>query len=221
MFRIKKTIKTILIKFSLRKKRKIFIGKDVQIIGYKNILFGQNIFISDGVWMNVNKRDLSKRLRIGNNSFIGRNNFFTVGESITLGDYFFSSIGCKFIGASHENNPFYPFSLSTTTTDKKIEIGPNVFLGANVTIIGNLKIGYGSIIGANSVVLHDIPPLSIAVGNPARVIKRFCLEKKEWIDANLFENNTVLSEKEYMNLLRQVELSYDRFCYAYTRGDYL
>ena len=50
-------------------------------------------------------------------------------------------------------------------------IGDNVSLGANVVIIGNVKIGNNVIIGAGSVVVKDIPDNSVAVGNPAKVIK--------------------------------------------------
>ena len=50
-------------------------------------------------------------------------------------------------------------------------IGDNVTLGVNVTIIGGITIGNNVIIGAGSVVVKDIPDNSVAVGNPARVIR--------------------------------------------------
>lgn len=50
-------------------------------------------------------------------------------------------------------------------------IGDNVWTGKNVCIMPNVKIGNGAIIGANSVVTHNIPPYSVAVGSPAKVIK--------------------------------------------------
>lgn len=50
-------------------------------------------------------------------------------------------------------------------------IGDNVSIGANVCIIGNIKVGNDSIIGAGSVIIKDIPPFSVVVGNPGRVIK--------------------------------------------------
>lgn len=54
---------------------------------------------------------------------------------------------------------------------KGIVIEDDVWIGANVTILDGVKIGSGSIVGAGSVVTKDIPPRSIAVGNPARVIR--------------------------------------------------
>lgn len=52
-----------------------------------------------------------------------------------------------------------------------IKICRNVWLGEKVSVLGGVTIGEGSIIGTGSVVTHDIPPYSIAVGAPARVIK--------------------------------------------------
>jgi len=51
-----------------------------------------------------------------------------------------------------------------------IEIGHDVWIGYNVLIIKSCKIGTGAVIGAGSVVTHDIPPYAIAYGVPARVV---------------------------------------------------
>ena len=55
----------------------------------------------------------------------------------------------------------------------RVTIGNNVFIGANTTILPNVRIGDDCVIGANSVVTHDIPCGSVAVGNPCRVIKSY------------------------------------------------
>ena len=66
-------------------------------------------------------------------------------------------------------------------------VGNDVWIGQNVTIMPGVNIGDGAIIGTNSTVASDIPPYSIAAGNPARVIrKRFddetiqLLEQLQW-----------------------------------------
>lgn len=51
-------------------------------------------------------------------------------------------------------------------------IGDNVYLGANVCIIGNIKIGNNVIVGAGAVVVKDVPDNCVVAGNPARIIKR-------------------------------------------------
>ncbi|MFW5525562.1 MAG: DapH/DapD/GlmU-related protein [Prevotella sp.] len=54
----------------------------------------------------------------------------------------------------------------------KIVIGDNVWIGDKATVLAGVHIGEGVVIGANSVVTHDIPPYCVAVGNPATVIKK-------------------------------------------------
>ena len=60
-------------------------------------------------------------------------------------------------------------------------IGDNVWVGDNVTILPNVHIGNGCVVGSNSVVTKDIPDNCIAVGIPAKVIKKYDFEKKKWV----------------------------------------
>lgn len=61
-----------------------------------------------------------------------------------------------------------------------VYIGNNVWIGEQVCILPGVSIGEGSIIGANAVVTKDIPSNSIAVGNPARVIRVYDQSNKKW-----------------------------------------
>ncbi|MCF0116479.1 MAG: CatB-related O-acetyltransferase, partial [Bacilli bacterium] len=88
--------------------------------------------------------------------------------------------------ANHFMNGFttYPFNIFSDELQKHTPpldkmpikgdtvIGNDVWIGQNVTILPGVHIGDGAIIGANSVVGSNIPPYSIAVGNPCRVIKK-------------------------------------------------
>jgi phosphonate metabolism protein (transferase hexapeptide repeat family) len=56
-------------------------------------------------------------------------------------------------------------------SERKVEIGNDVWIGHNVVIMGNVTIGNGAVIGSSSVVTKDIPPFAIAVGNPTRIIR--------------------------------------------------
>ncbi|AKF03110.1 Maltose O-acetyltransferase [Sandaracinus amylolyticus] len=62
-----------------------------------------------------------------------------------------------------------------------IDIGEQVFVGERACILRGVTIGAHSIIGAGSVVNCDIPPLSVAVGAPARVVKRWDARRGEWV----------------------------------------
>lgn len=63
-----------------------------------------------------------------------------------------------------------------------VEIGEGSWLGENVCVIG-ASVGKHCVIGANSVVTHDIPDYCIAVGSPAKVIKKYDFSLKKWIKA--------------------------------------
>ncbi len=91
--------------------------------------------------------------------------------------------------------------------EKKTIIGNDVWIGTNVTILNGLDIGDGAVIGANTIVTADVPPYSIVVGNPGRVVKfRFSAEiisqliELKWWDLphevlqekfNLFRSNDI------------------------------
>lgn len=64
---------------------------------------------------------------------------------------------------------------------KPVRIGDNVWLGESVCVLPGVTIGEGSIIGALSVVSKSIPAFSIAVGNPAKVVKKYDFEINKWI----------------------------------------
>ncbi len=67
-----------------------------------------------------------------------------------------------------------------------VKIGPGAYLGANAVVLMGVTIGECAVIGAGSVVMDDVPPYSVAVGTPARVVKK--LEKKFTpADASLYD----------------------------------
>jgi len=196
---------------SLRCQGRLQIGRgshihsSVHLLGKENIRVGRNTCVSQGSWLNVNHRQKDKiAIEIGNNCFIGKNNFFTSGDMISIADYTLTSIDCKFIGSTHKiDDPEVPYLLTGTTDTNQIIIGVNCFIGAGVTVLGNVKVGHGSVIGANSFVLHDIPPFSIAIGNPAKIIKQYSFLYKAWLPTSeVLLENKIPSELEYLTQLK-------------------
>ena len=82
----------------------------------------------------------------------------------------------------------------------KIEIGNDVWIGEGVTMMPNVKVGNGAIIGACSFVNKDIPPYSIAVGVPVKVIRYRFSDDKIMLMQNLqwwdWEPEKILREYE-------------------------
>jgi len=97
---------------------------------------------------------------------------------LIIGNYCSIAEGCHaFLGGNHRSDwistyPFYenfPGSChqSVRSTKGNIIIGNDVWIGHGVTLMSGITIGDGAIIGAMSVVVQDIPPYTIACGNPA------------------------------------------------------
>lgn len=66
----------------------------------------------------------------------------------------------------------YPRLIESVTRARPIRIERNVWVGFDACVLPGVTIGEGSVIGARSVVVEDVPPFSVAVGNPARVIRK-------------------------------------------------
>jgi len=63
-------------------------------------------------------------------------------------------------------------SYSGSSEDRYPKVGNNVTFGAGSIVIGNITVGDNAIIGAGAVVVKDVPPNSVVVGNPAKIIKQ-------------------------------------------------
>lgn len=159
------------------------IDPSAQILGWRNVRIGQRCVISEATWINVNDRENTDcAVHIGSHCFIGRRNFLSSGKRIRIGDYCLTGVDCHFLGADHlHHTPYVAYLTTGTTLDGVIDIGPNCWFGASVTVLKNVRIGFGSIIGAGAVVTRDVPPFSVAVGNPARVLKRFDPMRDAWV----------------------------------------
>lgn len=159
-----------------------FIDPSVHVLGWRAVRIGRNVVIAGGSILNVNNRDASPKIVIGDNSYIGRYSFFSSGISIEIAPYALLSPGCRLLGAHHVyDDPFRPYISTGVTKNGVLRLGTNVMMGANATIMGSVAIGHGSVIGANALVTHNVPPFSLVVGSPARIVKRFNILTRRWV----------------------------------------
>lgn len=114
--------------------------------------------------------DHGNGVKLGEHTFVNSNCTFLDGGYITIGDHTLIGPDCRFLTHQHPMN--YLERKETKETDLPIKIGKDCWIGGNVTVCPGVTIGDRSIIGAGSVVTKDIPNDCVAVGNPARVIKR-------------------------------------------------
>ena len=148
-------------------------------------------------------RDLYK-IEIGYGSYGGCFSSGNIRPNVTFGNYCSIAGGVKIFRANHPYHRFtmhpilydpryFPPPISNETKKqikpliyKKLNIGHDVWIGTNVVILpGCVSIGNGAIIGAGSIVTHDVPPYSIVAGNPARIIRmRFSPEEIARLEAS-------------------------------------
>jgi acetyltransferase-like isoleucine patch superfamily enzyme len=182
-----------------------FVDPTAQVLGWRQVRLGRNVVIGEHSWLNVNDRTKDDAaIEIGEDSFIGRRNFFNAGALIRLGPFCLTGVDCHFLGSDHRHEtPFAPYIATGNETHQRIVVGANCWFGASVTVLGDVEIGFGSILGAGSVVTAGIPPFSVAVGNPARVIKRFDPARKAWVPVAEFPADAVLpTEADYIAEVR-------------------
>ncbi len=113
---------------------------------------------------------------IGNNTFISANNDIQIGNNVIMSSYIFISDHDHSFADINKNLHEQPL-----TEDSHVKIGDNVFLGVKSSILKNVTIGNGSIVGANAVVTNNVPPYCVVAGNPAKIIKRYDFKKKAWV----------------------------------------
>ncbi len=140
---------------------KIFMGDDVRISG--------ELFIAGGHVFDA------PQLRISDRVFLGHRVSFRVSQQIVVEDGVLIAQGC-YITDSDEHPmdaDLRAQGLPPAAADiKSVRICKNAWIGRGAYILKGVTIGEGAIVGAGAVVAKDVPPFSIAVGNPARLLPK-------------------------------------------------
>ena len=165
-----------------------FLGKKVLFVAPFRIDGIIGISINDftsfqrGLWLYCCGIDnIQANLTIGRSSVFGYNNHIACVRSVTIGDFVLTANNVYISDNAHEFEDITkPIINQPVRFKKPIKIADGAWIGENVSIIG-ASVGRNSVIGANSVVTHDIPDYCVAVGAPAKIIKRFDLKKKKWV----------------------------------------
>ena len=113
--------------------------------------------------------DHGNGLHIGENVFVNYNAMMLDAGNITIGARTLIGPNCSLYTPQHPID--YRLRRQTIESAHPIVIGEDCWLGGNVTVCPGVTIGDRTVIGAGSVVTHDIPADSLAAGNPCRVIR--------------------------------------------------
>ena len=113
--------------------------------------------------------DYGKQISVGRRFFANFNLTILDEAPVTFGDDCFIGPNVSIYTACHSTDPIERNSRREWA--RPVSIGCNVWIGGSVVILPGVTIGDNVTIGAGSVVVHDIPSGSIAVGNPCRAVK--------------------------------------------------
>lgn len=154
-----------------------WIRRPIAIINGANISIGDDCFIRDGARLEiVNRPGLpTGKLVIGNRVSIEQNAHIIACDEVIIEDDVLIAPRCAIVDTTHpvESSDSSNRSGQIDTARSSVHIGRRVFLGINVVVLPNVTIGENTVVGANSVVTHDLPANCVAVGSPAKVIRRF------------------------------------------------
>ena len=114
--------------------------------------------------------DYGKHIRVGKRFFANFGLTVLDEAYVTIGDDCFIGPNVGIYTACHDVDPGKRNSRDEWA--RPVNIGDNCWIGGGATILPGVSIGSGCTIGAGSVVVHDIPDNSVAVGNPAKVVKK-------------------------------------------------
>jgi len=149
-----------------------------------NLFVGTNVFIGGNAWFDLGK---NTKVYIGNSTGIGRycqisggwaemQDHIRIGATVMMGDRVFMTT------TDHDYTDISKSIREQQVVSKgSITIENDSWIGVGACIMPGVRIGRHVVIGANSVVTNSIPAYSVAVGNPAKVIKKYDFKVAKWV----------------------------------------
>ena len=152
------------------------IAKSAKIVHSSITVKGKNnsLIIDEGVRIYRSSLEIvgdNCLLHVGKNSMIGDDCYLSVkedGKTLFIGQNCGFSRNVKLM--TSDGHPIYQGEIRVNLA-KDIVVEDDVWIADNVTVLKGVRIGKGSVVGINATVVKDIPSYSVAVGNPAKVVK--------------------------------------------------
>lgn len=172
-------------KFIWKKARLIRFPVDIR--GRKYISVGEGFTTGVGCRLEAYPIDDKPVLHIGKNVQINDYVHITAMTSVKIGNnvlmaskiYISDCTHGSYTGAENDSSPL-SIPIDRPLSTKPVIIGDNVWIGELVSVLPGVTIGKGSIVGANSVVTKNLPDFVIAIGIPAKPIKKFNFQSQRW-----------------------------------------
>jgi acetyltransferase-like isoleucine patch superfamily enzyme len=160
---------------------KTVVLRPLSIEGYENIALGKDVTVGKYSWLAaLPLSGTAVELCIGDGSRIGNFNHIYATQKILIGKKVLTADKVYISDNLHRFDRVDMAILDQPIRQlAPVSIGDGTWLGENVCVLG-ASIGRNCVIGSNSVVTKDVPDFCVAVGSPARVIKRFCSGEQVW-----------------------------------------
>ena len=183
-------------KLILRSKGLPAVENNVRIAQARNVTLGANVYLDYGVYLHAcpqgihigddvfimhqtelhvyNFRDLPQSgIWIGDNCFIGEFTIVRGQGGVRIGDSVLIAPGAKILAVNHLFGDVTQPVMAQGIEARGIVIEDGAWIGGGAVVLDGVRIGRGAVVGAGAVVTSDVPPFSVAVGSPARVVKRY------------------------------------------------
>lgn len=170
--------------------RGITLGEGVQLYNPRQIRMGNQIAIANHVTLRAMTgypwsdppQVFSPEIILQDNCFINNFSQISCARRIVIGANVMIAENCFIADNNHGYaHPDLPIRAQPLAVAGEVQIGADTWIGANCCIVGNVRIGIHCVVGAHSVVTADLPDYSVAVGAPARVVKRFDRARGLWV----------------------------------------
>lgn len=156
----------------------ISIGDDVLIDDHVTLIargpgglsIGSHIHINDRVYLDTERED--GYINVHDHVYIGTGTILFGHYGMEIGEHALLAQNITITPYSHIFEDPNDYIINQGGHSRKVTIGKDSYLGMNVCVLYSADIGDGSVIGSGSVVVKPIPPYSVAVGNPAKVIRK-------------------------------------------------
>jgi acetyltransferase-like isoleucine patch superfamily enzyme len=158
--------------YTIRSPHRVHVGADVRI--------GGRALLSVVEELMGNRFD--SELRIGDGCELGRDVFFACTGRIELGRRVAVSARVYFgdTDRAYEGQEGAAFDLPIAVP-RPVRVGDDAAIGIGAIVLPGVTIGDRAIVAAGSVVTRDVPPSTVAFGNPARIVRHWDEQQKEWV----------------------------------------
>lgn len=170
------------------------IENGVRIAFAENIRLGRNVYLDHGVYLHAcpggieigddafimhnaelhvfNFRDLPHAfIKIGRRTFVGESVVIRGQGGVTIGEAVLFGPNAQVLAVNHNFGDTSRAVMDQGISGKGIVIEDGAWISAGAIILDGVRVGRGAVVGANAVVTRDVPPHTVAVGVPARVVK--------------------------------------------------